>query len=173
MGRLSSLVSFVRRTIDGIHTTDVEVDPGGGTNVTGLHASAPGDDAYPLPEDTAIIVPSGGSGRVAVVGYVDTKNEPKAAKGDRRIYSRDGDGVAVAEVWLKADGSIVVTNEQGGSIEMAAGGDVTINGVVIDTNGNVRAPGEVTAKANAASVSLSTHTHPDAMGGTGAPTPGT
>ena len=73
---------------------------------------------------------------------------------------------------MKGDGTIWIANANGGVIEMASSGDVSINGVVIDLSGNVIAPGEVTAMDGPASVSLSTHTHPDAMGGTGAPVPG-
>lgn len=173
MGLIAKLLSFARTTTDeDAHVSDVKVDPGGGANVTAQHFGPPGDDAVPLPDDFVACVPSGGSGTEAAVGYIDPKNEPQAAAGEKRVYSRDSNGDVKAVVWLKNDGSLVIENGSG-TIEMAAGGDVTINGVTIDTNGNVIAPGEVTAMDGPASVKLSTHQHPTAMGPSGSPTPGT
>jgi hypothetical protein len=157
---------------DGAKVTDVQVDPGGSANVSAEHFAAAGDDAPPLPGDSAITVPSSGRGKEAAVGYVDPKIDAKAQPGEKRIYARDGDGVLIGEIWLKGDGTIVITNREGGAIEMAPGGNVTINGVLIDTSGNVVAPGEITAKDGPTSVKLTTHNHPDAMGGTGPATPG-
>lgn len=172
MGLIARLLSFTRTKVDGAHVNDVKVDPGGGANVTAQHFGCPGDDSVPLPDDFVATTSAPGSGTELVIGYIDPKNEPKAEAGEKRIYSRDSDGAVIAVVWLKNDGTIVVANGSG-SIEMAPGGDVTINGVKIDTSGNVSAPGEVTAMAQAAPVNLSTHQHPTAMGPSGSPTPGT
>lgn len=176
MGRVAEVQSFSRTTDeDGAHVSDVQVDPGGGANVTCAHFACAGDDSFPLPGDFVATMPSAGKGAEQVVGYLDPKNEPQAEKGEKRIYSRDpNDGAPVAHVWLKKDGTIVIENGNG-SFEMAPGGDVTINGVTIDTNGNVTAPGEVSAMAltPATAVSLSTHVHTAPGGATSAPTPGT
>ena len=75
------------------------------------------------------------------------------------------------ELWLKGDGSLVIENGAG-KLELAPNGDVTINGVVIDTNGNVAAPGDVTAMAAGPSVHLSSHVHPTGVGPSSPPTPG-
>lgn len=46
---------------------------------------------------------------------------------------------------------------------------INLNGVVIDADGNLKAPGELTAKSKGASVTVSGHKHPS----TDKPTPGT
>lgn len=168
---IATLLDFVRATVDGAKTSESKVDPGGGATRMAQHFADPGDDSHPLADDLVVTVSSGG--REHAVAYADLVNEPMSGPGEKRIYSRDSDGALVASIWLKADGTVVITNADGGSFEMASGGDVTINGVVIDTSGNVTAPGEVTAKDGPSAVNLSTHLHPDAMGGTGSPTPGT
>lgn len=176
MGRVAELKSFARTTdAEGAHVSEAQIDPGGGANVTAVHFACAGDDSHPLPGDFVATTPSAGAGAEQVVGYLDPKNAPQAAAGEKVIYSRDpADGAPIAVVWLKNDGTIVIENGNG-SIEMAPGGDVTINGVTIDTNGNVTAPGEVSAMAltPATAVSLSTHLHTAPGGATSAPTPGT
>lgn len=175
MGLISTLLDFVRTTIDDNHLSDVTIDPGGGPNQTANHYACAGDDSHPLPGDFVATTGSPGSGNEHVTGYVDPVNEPKAQRGEKRIYSRrESDGVLVAEIWLKNDGSLVIENENG-RLELAAGGTFDLNGVTIDTSGNISAPGEVTAMdaTPATSVKLSTHLHPTAMGPSGAPTPGT
>ena len=75
-------------------------------------------------------------------------------------------------MWIKADGEIEVSN-QNGSLVLEADGNVTASGD-LTVGGKIDASGEVTAQAGGAqSVSLSTHTHPSGTGPTGAPTPGT
>lgn len=174
MGLISRLLSFTRTEVDDAHISDSKVDPGGGANITAHHFSCPGDDSHPLPGDSVATSTSTGAGNEHAVGYIDTANEPEADEGEKRLYSRDSDGAVKAVVWLKNDGSVLIENGSG-VIEMAAGGDVTINGVVIDTDGNITAPGEVSAKADLplTKVGLSTHLHPTAMGPTDPPTGGT
>lgn len=125
MGRLSQLLSFVRQSISGVFTTDVQVDPGGGANVTALHAADAGDDSYPLAGDTAITAPSSGSGREVVVGYVDTANEPKAAEGEKRIYARKPDGTLACALWLKANGDAVFEDANGAVVARIASDGTT------------------------------------------------
>ena len=174
MGLIAELLDFVRARVGDGHVSDATVDPGGGPSVTARHFACPGDDSRPLPGDFVATSASGGAATSHVTGYLDSKNEPAAAAGEKRIYSRDSDGAVVAMVWLKNDGAVLVDNGSG-SIELAPGGNVTINGVTIDTDGNVSAPGEVTAMdaVPATAVKLSTHMHPTAMGPSGSPTPGT
>lgn len=166
MGRLARLLSFVRITRNGVPTTDVKFDPGGGANVTGPHLAPPGDDSHPLPDDFIYAGETSATGSEAVLGYVDPVNVPVAGAGDKRIYARDADtGVTVAEVWLKSDGSILCDNNNG-SFELQANGDFVVNGVTIDTNGNITTAGTVSAGAVSATTSLtvagkemSGHTH--------------
>ncbi len=70
----------------------------------------------------------------------------------------------------KADGSIKGDNGSG-SFELQVNGDFLVNGVKIDTNGNITAPGTLHADdvtADNQDVTLSTHNH-----GGSAPVPGT
>jgi len=130
MGRLSQLLAFVRRQVDGAFTSEAQIDPGGGASVTALHASVPGDDAHPLPSDTVVSVPCSGSGREVVVGYIDTANEPTSEPGCRRIYARRDDGTIACSLRLLSNGEVFVDNGSGGTTILR-----------IDQDGNVHLGG--------------------------------
>lgn len=167
MGRVAEVLSFERVTDEsGARVEEVKVDPGGDAITTAEHFAPSGDDSPPLPGDFAALEDTEGAGREQCIGYHDPKNEGKAATGECRRYARDANGVPVCEWWLRANGDVEITS-------IKAGGKVVINGVEIDQQGNVIAPGEVTAMGAAAPVKLSTHLHPTAMGPTSPPTPGT
>lgn len=208
MGWVARVLSFARvADRNGAKVSDVQIDTGGGPNLTVEHFASPGDDSYPLDTDYATGHAVQQTGREAVVGYVDPKNTPKALKGDKRIYARDSStGATVVEVWLKNDGEALTSNDNGsiklrpdggaitttpngtfdakadgsfkgvngnGSFELQANGDFLVNGVKIDTNGNITTPGTLNADdvtADNQDVTLSTHT--TASFGT-PPTPGT
>lgn len=172
MGLLAILRSFSRRDVDDASGLgEAVVDLGGEELRTAQHFTPAGIDARPRPGDYVAGVEVGR--QVVLLGHADPSGGIAGA-GEVRVYARNGDGAGVAAVHVKADGSVLITNEEGGSIEMATNGDVTINGVLIDTDGNVVAPGEVTAKDGpGTSVGLSTHLHGTAMGPSDAPTPGT
>lgn len=172
MSRVAELVAFERVVEDGAHGADVIVDPGGGATVTAPHFADPGDDAQPLPGDYVALSDSSGSGAEHATGYADVTNAGKAGPGEKRLYARAASGTVVIELWLKGDGSLVVDNGKG-KLELAPGGTVTINGVAIDPQGNVKAPGEVSAMNASAPVKLSTHIHPTGVGPSSPPTPGT
>ncbi len=199
MGRLAKLLSFVRVERNGAKLSDVKVDPGGGPNITAEHFAPIGEDAHPLPGDYVVTSDVRGTGREAVTGYVDPKNESKAQAGEKRIYARDESGAVVVEIWLKNTGEATLINENGavtlrpdggtvtttpestfdaaadgsikgdngsGSFELAAGGDFLVNGVTIDTSGNITSPATVSsATVEAPSVKaggkeLAGHDHP-------------
>ena len=147
MGLIARVLDFARIVQNfgdlDVNTTDVKIDSGGGANATAKHFGAPGDDAFPLQSDYVATIPVQGSGRLAAVGYADPLNIPVAQEGDRRIYSRDPtDGTPSAQVWIKSDGTIIVDNGSG-SLAVEPGGTVTINGVTIDTDGNISTPGDI------------------------------
>ena len=145
MGNLAKLISFVRVLRDGDKLSDVELDLGGGNLITSEHASAPGDDSFPLLTDHAAVLSTPRTGGGVTVGYFDLINDPVAEAGDKRIYARDmNTGLVVNQVWLKSDGSILVSNDNG-SFELEVGGNVMINGVEIDTGGNITTSGSVAA----------------------------
>ena len=186
MGLIARVLEFARvlqniADVD-INTTDVKIDSGGGANATAKHFGAPGDDAFPLQSDFVATIPVQGSGRLAAVGYADPINTPVALEGDRRIYSRDPtDGTTSAQVWIKSDGTIVVDNGSG-SLSIEPAGTVTINGVTIDTDGNISTPGDIGSEGTitgdidviAGTISGKTHVHGGVTAGTAStavPTP--
>lgn len=137
----------------------VRCDLGGGDVVTAEPFGPAGDDSPPLPGDSAALTRSPGAGRRQVSGYSDG-TERKAAGGERRLYSRDADGNPVAEVWLKADGSVEATSLSGnGSMSM-------------DPSGVVSASGDVVANAGSAGqIKLTTLRVPSPFGPLGPPIP--
>ncbi len=179
MGRIAKILSFLRVTRRGAKLSDVKVDPGGGPNVTAEHSAPAGDDSFPLDTDYAVLLQTPRSGSEVVVGYFDPLNTPKAEAGDKRIYARDSNGAVIVEVWLKNDGTGILSNANGsftlspdgstkglnsnGSFELQQGGDFLVNGVNIDTSGNITTPGTLNADdvtADNQDVTLSTHTTP-------------
>lgn len=137
----------------GAHAPEAKVDRGGGDSITAYHFSAPGDDSQPLPTDVVYLGDDEGKGNAQILGYQDPKTSPAAALGEKRIYARSGPGVVSAEVWLKADGTLVLKNSLG-SIEL-------------DPTGNV------TAKTPLGSFGAATHTHSTPFGPSGPPLPNT
>lgn len=154
MGFLAEVKSFARRTEAGAHVAEakVAIDDGADT-LTALALSAPGDDAPPLPGDLAYLGDDAGAGAAQIVGYQDPATPPVAAAGERRIYSRSGPGAVAAEVWLKGDGSLVLSNALG-RIELGPDGRVMI-----------------TTPLGTYSADLHQHTTP--FGPSGPPIPGT
>lgn len=163
---LGKLLSFIRGDRNSAKVSDVKLNPGGGPNVTAEHFSAPGDDAHPLPGDYVVGVPIQRSGGSAVVGYLDPKNDQKAAAGDKRIYARNSAGASIVELWLKNDGTAVLENAKGSVVLKLTGeidsrntngyytlkddGEIEANGARITTGGDV---------ITASGVSLDNHPH--------------
>lgn len=142
MGRIGRLLSFIRVERNGAKLSDVKVDIGGGEVLTGEHVHPSGEDAFPLPDDQVVAIPVAQTGRIVIVGYVEPDAVEKALAGEKRIYSRNGDRVEVVELWLKADGTATLSNENGrytlfpdgahrhendnGSVLLAADGSTTV-----------------------------------------------
>jgi hypothetical protein len=183
MGRLATLLSFARRIRNNANVTDVKVNHGSSSNVTGEHFSDSGDDSHPLVDDYVALNTASGAGREIITGYLDPVNTPKSRPGEKRIYGRDTNGTSVNEVWLQNDGSIIIKNDiatvtiaptgaiagvnDSGTFELQVGGTFVVNGMVtIDTSGNINTPGTITG-ANivgtsvvAAGKELAAHVHP-------------
>lgn len=151
------------QTGDDAHEEVEECEVFGHAAIDWRPADPDGDDACEL------VIWRRGDELVAIGGSKDRRYQRDVQVGEVAIHAF-GDNAAI--VLLKPNGDVTVSNANG-SIELASGGDVTINGVVIDTSGNITAPGEVTAMDGPASVGLSTHMHGTAMGPSDAPTPGT
>ena len=145
MGLIAFLLSFTRNEKD----TRVKVSPAANYNLTPLHYDSPGEDSMPLEGDSAALVDidSQRTGTFISVGYIDPKNKKTTQAGGKRMYSRDPDtGLQVAEIWIKNDGTILFSNDNG-SVELEANGTIILNeSVTIDTNGNIITPGKITAK---------------------------
>lgn len=161
MGMIGRLLEFVRTTRKGAQASTSKIDPGGGFLLTCEHFSAPGDDGQPLPGDYVVTVAVPRRGGSVAVGYLDPVNAGQAGPGERRQYARDSGGAVVVSLWLKSNGSAILSNSDG-SVELQAGGDVVINGVTIDAAGNITSPGVIEGDTvrTAAGIDLDNHGHP-------------
>lgn len=157
MGLIARVLSFRRVTRNDAKISDVKVNPSGGDNLTVEHFADAGDDSHPLPTDYVHTEPQAGTGRASALGYADILNTPKAAAGEKRIYSREVNGSIVAEVWLKNDGEIETINALGYS-KLRPDGVVEANGATIPLNGDV---------ITASGISLDNHTHAQGNDGGG------
>ena len=165
MGRIVKVLSFIRVLRNGAKVSDAKVDTGGGANITAEHYASAGDDAHPLPDDYAITDDVQQTGKEAVVGYLDILNDQKAQPGDKRIYARDADtGAMIVELWLKNDGSTVLSNTNGW-FTLLANGDFLINGVNIDTTGQITTPTAIVSPSAVINgKELDGHDHPITSG---------
>lgn len=81
-------------------------------------------------------------------------------------FANDGmrlrDKAGTQFLWLKGDGSVLMENTAG-HIRLGADGTVTINGVTIDTAGNVNSPTQITANG----IGMTTHRHGGVQPGAG------
>lgn len=186
MGRIGRLLNFIGVTRRDAKQRDVTVDIGGGETLTITHFDSPNTDASPLNGDFCAVLSIPQSGRKIAVGYVDPNTEKKAARGEYRTYARDASGNVVAESWLKNDGTATVSNNkatgtlapsgeisysnENGYFKLLENGTFEVNGVTIDTDGNISTGGTVEADdvtATNENVTLSSHDH-----GGPPPTPG-
>lgn len=124
MGRLAILLTFVRAIRHKITISDVKIDPGAGANITAEDFGPSGDDSHPMPGDYVYSSAVKGTGREAILGYLDPVNTPKAQPGDKIIYSRDENGVLISELWLQSDGTATLSNANGSIMLRADGGSI-------------------------------------------------
>jgi len=147
MARIATVLE-IERGDEGIEIT---VDLGGEEVVLADHFEPANTDSLPLPGDSAAVEQSSGAGRWQVVGY-STPDDSEVEPGEWRVRSRSASGETMG--WIHA----------------RANGDVVINGVVITADGNILAPGEVTARSEGATpIPLSTHIHLHPMAPTQGP----
>jgi hypothetical protein len=167
VGLIAKILSFTRIVADGVRSSDVKVDPGGGANITGQHFADAGDDSHPLPTDYVLLVKNRQTGGYSVVGYADPINDPIAAAGEKRIYGRDALGAVVNEMWLKADGSVIISNANG-SIELKTDGELLHgSGAKITTDGDVVTSDGISLRGH---IHAYTWTDPAGSGSTNPPT---
>jgi len=175
MGRIAVILSFLRITKNEAKQTDVKLNPGGGANLTAQNFAPAGDDSQPLPGDYAITSTIPQTGGAAVVGFVDPLSEPVAGPGEVRRYARDAEGKTTAQQWIKADGTVLTSNEKG-SIALMPDGSIVLttphgantlnaDGSIAFSNGaSMDATGDY---ISATGISLNLHTH---IGNLGSPT---
>lgn len=160
MSNIARLLSFVRVVRQDVNISEVTIDTGGDVNHTADHFAPSGDDSHPLETDYVLATDIPQSGTKVVINYLDSINEPKTGEGEKRIYARDpSTGETVNEVWLKNNGDVLLSNDNG-SILLQADGTVNINGVIINPSGDIDTPGSISAPSMVVnSIELATHTH--------------
>lgn len=112
MGIIGKLLSFTRATRDNAKQADIKIATSGDT-LTAQYVQGAGDDAVPLPGDYPLCVRIERAGRVVVVGFVEPDATQTAQAGERRMYARDGDRAEVVQIWLKNDGTLLASNDNG------------------------------------------------------------
>lgn len=172
MGRLATVGEFLRNNDQGTPTPEVKCDAGDGDASTAGHFAPAGTDAPPLAGDVAYLAEDLGRGNAQAVAYQDPKNAGVAAGGEHRIYARAPDGTPVAEIWAKADGSILVRSIlKGSSVELGADGGIqlanALGSMAID------AAGKVTFTTPLGTFGGDSHMHGSPFGPTTGPIPGT
>jgi len=131
MGRLSGVIgklfSFVRVIRNEAKLSDVKIDVGGGDILTAEYTHPSGDDSFPLPDDYVSAVRIPRSGRILILGFVESDAQQKALKGDKRIYARNENREEMIELWLKSDGTATLNNANGSFTLSPDGKFVTTN----------------------------------------------
>lgn len=168
MGLIAKLLSFTRTERNGAKLSDVKADPGGGANITGEHFADAGDDSHPLPTDYIFFGKNKRAGGYSPIGYADPINEKKSGPGEKRTYGRDpSSGVAVNEIWQKADGSVILSNALG-SFELKADGEALhSSGAKMKTDGDIETSDGISLRNH---VHAYTWTDPAGSGSTNPPT---
>ncbi len=155
MGLVTIVLSTVREIRNKVSQLDVKGDPAGNTPLTSVSFQPAGDDANPLPDDFDHRDETQGNGVYSVLGFVDPVNPGITAPGEKRIYARDASGAIVSSIHLKNDGTVVVTSTA----------DVSINGAIIGTDGNVTTAGG--ADLDALQAEFDAHVHGGVTTGAG------
>jgi hypothetical protein len=133
MGLVAKIISIVDSVKNDANITTVKVDKSSNDNITCDNFAPIGDDSKPLANDYAAIMEIKRTGGGIAVGFVDPVNTKKSNNGDKRIYSRNtNDGQFIAEVWLKNDGEVFISNTSGKSIKLNPNGDVDIDALNIN-----------------------------------------
>lgn len=101
MGRIARwLSSKIETYITGIVESRIQ------ERIQTLLFGSSGDDSPPLPEDRVLLIRIEGTGNNIVSGVICESQG--AEPGEKKLYSRDDDGVVQATVYLKSDGTIEI-----------------------------------------------------------------
>ncbi len=134
-GRVAKIVEIFNTTLsNGAKLLGFGVDFQGTTHQA-IATGIAGIDAKPILIDNAITIKQENSGsQPLVIGTNDVINESVTNNGEIQIYSRNAEGIKQADVLIKADGSIKLSNSSG-SFELKADGtceasnDIVIGGI--------------------------------------------
>lgn len=134
-GRIAKIKDIVNGALsNGAKLLSFKVDFQG-TAHQAIATGIAGIDAKPILKDNAVTIKQENSGsQPLVIGTNDVLNESVTTEGEIQIYSRNPEGVKQADILIKADGSIKLTNASG-SFELKADGtceasnDIVINGI--------------------------------------------
>jgi hypothetical protein len=107
------LVKTISTEFDNLKRRVVKVLRSGKSDVQTAFEAAPfGIDSNPLKDMIALYAPTTEKGKTVIIGYLRA-SQLKAAIGETRLYSTDGNGTEKTFLWLKNDGTI----EVGGSTD--------------------------------------------------------
>ncbi len=147
MGRIGRVLSYIYGALNGDTVADIKTDLGGGDNRETWHAEPANQTSRPLAQDLVVAVPVPGAGRHVAVAFIDPANPQDIEQGEHKTYARDGEGAVVCHVYLNAEGTVEVQATRAinllndnGYVNLGSSGEVDINGVIIDTSGNVTLP---------------------------------
>jgi len=130
-GRIAKIKEIFNTTLsNGAKLLGFSVDFQGTTHQA-IGTGIAGIDAKPILKDNAFTMKQEDSGKQPiVVGTNDVLNESVTTEGEIQIYSRNAEGVKQADILLKSDGSIKLTNASG-SFELKADGTCEASGDIV------------------------------------------
>jgi len=167
VGFLARILSYTYRAVSGVFSADIKGDLGGGENRTAQHFQPANMASVPLVSDTAALLPVPGAGRLVAVAFNDPGAPDDLQPGEAMVYARNSSGARVVSVKLSQDGSCSIGNANGG-IVIEAGGNVAINGFIIDLGGNSDTPGSgefgPSLTVDGKDINGHTHTQPNDTG---------
>ena len=166
MGLIGKILkSVIKESIREI-TTEIYTN----YNISSRHVSSAGIDSVPIEGDQGVsIVLDGTPGKTVYIGVYP---DPQAKAGEVRFYSRDSDGNQKAEIWIKDDGNITISNDNGfcnlkddGIIELNGNADFAVRFSDLETAFNQHRDDF----NNFINLTYNLHQHPTAA--VGAPSP--
>jgi hypothetical protein len=130
-GRIAKIKEIFNTTLsNGAKVLGFGVDFQGTTHQA-IGTGISGIDAKPILKDNAFTMKQEDSGKQPiVVGTNDVLNESVTTEGEIQIYSRNAEGVKQADILIKADGSIKLSNSKG-SFELKADGSCEASGDIV------------------------------------------
>ena len=130
-GRIAKIKEIFNTTLsNGAKVLGFGVDFQGTTHQA-ISTGIAGIDAKPILKDNAVTIKQENSGsQPLVIGTNDVISESVTAEGEIQVYSRNAEGVKQADILIKADGSIKLSNASG-SFELKADGTCEASGDIV------------------------------------------